>query len=121
MISLKGVYTASITGAICFVIGMISGAVAAGSGAGYILLLAAVGLLAVYAACRTAIEDAHWTAEQAAKPTVTGEGQLTSDEYERGYNDGYNDAAEALQFARPPQRERKGKRKRKPQTNRLGA
>lgn len=121
MIGLKGVYTACLTGAICFAAGLISGAIAAGSGVGYILLLAAAGVLLVYVASRTAIEDAHWTEEQAVKLTVTDDGRITSDEYERGYDDGYNNAQETLQFTAPPPRPRKGKRKRKPQTNRLGA
>lgn len=121
MIGLKGVYIACLTGAVCFAFGLIGGAVAAGGGVGYILLLAAVGVLLVYVASRTAMEDAHWTEEQAVKLTVTDDGQITSDEYERGYDDGYNDAQETLQFAPPPPRPRKGKHKRKPQTNRLGA
>lgn len=104
--NVKTVGITCIAAAISYSLGMIGGAVATSGSVGYLLAMIVASILVVRTACHTAMQDAHWPEEQNGGIDI-------ANEYERGYEDGYNDAVESLQFAAPPTRQRRGKRRRK--------
>lgn len=104
--SVKAVGITCVAAAISYGLGMIGGAVAISGSIGYLLAMIVASILVVRTASHTAMQDARWMEEQNVEID-------TSNEYERGYEDGYSDAVESLQFVVPPTRQRHGKRRRK--------
>ena len=112
---MKSMMVNCIVGGIAFAFGVIGGCVGGGGSLGMGLLITGCCAAAVYVACRTALEDCKWMDEHAAAPEddeVTGTDEWSRG-YDHGYAEGFDAAAESLQFARParPMREHKAKHK----------
>lgn len=112
--SLKSVTVNCLVGGVAFFAGLLIGGVSADSGPLVLPALIGSTAVAIYAAIRTAADEGKWMDEHANTNADTGTPPEDNDPYSIGYDAGYiagfDDAAESLQFARPPRERKPGHR-----------